>query len=325
MGKYGKSILTALVCFCIVLVLNFLLPRLLPGDPIAYLTGFSEEEMTPAQYEAYAEALHLNESGLRQFGYYLRSLTDGTLGYSFKKDAVVSALIADRLGVTLQISLPAVLLSTVLGLMWGLRCGVKKDSVFDRLSSGAMIVVNAVPSFVLGLVFIILFCFKQRWFPYTGLNGPDAAPGTFGYVLDRVWHLALPILTLTLGTLPSRFLLMRATARKAADEKYVLYARERGLSPRRIRCCYVLPNIVQPFLTMVGMSVSICVGGSLIVENLFSVSGMGKLLTDAVYSLDYPLMQGILFISTLIMAAAVILTDVCCILIDPKLRLGGAK
>ena len=325
MGKYWKSIGTALGCFLIVLVLNFLLPRLLPGDPIAYLTGFSEEEMTPAQYEAYADALHLNDSLLRQFGYYLKSLLDGTLGYSFKKDAVVSELISDRLGVTLQISLPAVLLSTVLGLVWGLRCGVKKDSVFDRLSSGAMIVLNAIPAFVMGLVFIILFCFKHRWLPYTGLNGPDAVPGSFGYFLDRLRHLLLPVLTLTLATLPSRFLLMRSTARKAADEKYVLYARERGLSPRRIRYTYVLPNIVQPFLTMVGMSVSLCVGGSLIVENLFSISGMGKLLTDAVYSLDYPLMQGILFVSTLLMAAAVIVTEVCCILIDPKLRLGGAK
>ena len=323
MKKYVKSIAAALVCFLIVLCLNFLLPRLLPGDPIAYLTGFSEEEMTPAQYEAYSDALHLNDPVLRQFGYYLGSLLDGTLGYSYKKNAVVSALIADRLGVTLQISLPAVLLSTVLGLVWGLACGVKKDSRFDRLSSGAMIVLNAVPAFVLGLLFLMLFCFRNRWLPYTGLNSADAIPGTFGYFLDRLRHLLLPILTLTLGALPSRFLLMRSTARKAADEKYVLYARQRGLSTRRIRYCYVLPNIVQPFLTMAGMSVSLCVGGSLIVENLFSVPGMGKLLTDAVYSLDYPLMQGILFVTTLIMAAAVIVTDVCCILIDPKLRLGG--
>ena len=323
MKKYLRSILTALVCFLIVLALNFLLPRLLPGDPIAYLTGYSEEEMTPAQIEAYADALHLNDSLPRQFLYYLASLLDGTLGYSYKKDAVVSALIRDRLGVTLQISLPAVLLSTVLGLVWGLSCGAKKDSVFDRLSSGAMIVLNAIPAFVLGLGFIIVFCFRNRWFPYTGLNSSDAVPGTGAYFLDRLHHLFLPVLTLTLSVLPSRFLLMRSTARQAADEKYVLYARERGLSPRRIRYAYILPNLVQPFLTMVGMSVSLCVGGSLVVENIFSVSGMGKLLTDAVYSLDYPLMQGILFVTTLMMVLSVIVTDILCIVIDPKLRLGG--
>ena len=324
MKQYIRNILVALVCFLIVIALNFFLPRLLPGNPIAYLTGFSEEEMTPAQYEAYADALHLNESLPRQFGHYLVSLLDGTLGYSYKKDSVVSALIRDRLGVTLQISLPAVLLSTVLGLVWGLSCGAKKDSVFDRLSSGAMIVINAVPTFVLGLLFIILFCFNKRWFPYTGLNSSDVLPGTAAYFFDRLYHLVLPVLTLTLATLPSRFLLMRSTARKAAGEKYVLYARQRGLSERRIRYAYILPNIVQPFLTMVGMSVSLCVGGSLVVENIFSVSGMGKLLTDAVYSLDYPLMQGILFVTTLLMVLAIIVTDILCIVIDPKLRLGGS-
>ena len=116
----------------------------------------------------------------------------------------------------------------------------------------------------------------------------------------------------------------RNTAAAAANEKYVLYARQRGLSPAKIRYCYILPNIAQPFITMAGMSVSLCVGGSLVVENIFSVPGMGALLSDAVYSLDYPLMQGILFVSTLMMVLAVIAADILCILIDPKRRYGGA-
>ena len=107
MKKYWKSMLTALVCFLIVVLLNFVLPRLLPGNPIAYLSGFAEEDMTPAQVQRYTEALHLNESLPRQFLHYLRSLADGTLGYSFKKEAVVSELIRGRIGCTLQITLPA--------------------------------------------------------------------------------------------------------------------------------------------------------------------------------------------------------------------------
>jgi len=129
--KYRKNLILALVCFLIVIVLNFFLPRLLPGNPIAYLTGFSEEDMTPAQVAYYRQALHLDKPVFVQFGYYLRSLADGTLGYSFKKEATVSALIGQRLGYTLQITLPAVLLSTVIGLLWGLRCGYKKD--FDYI------------------------------------------------------------------------------------------------------------------------------------------------------------------------------------------------
>ena len=134
MKKYRKNLILALVCFLIVIVLNFFLPRLLPGNPIAYLTGFSEEDMTPAQAAYYRQALHLDKPVFVQFGYYLRSLADGTLGYSYKKEATVSTLIGQRLGYTLQITLPAVLLSTVIGLLWGLRCGYKKGSGFEKFS-----------------------------------------------------------------------------------------------------------------------------------------------------------------------------------------------
>ena len=126
---YKKNMLLALVCFLLVVVLNFFLPRLLPGNPVAYLTGFSEQDMTPAQVAFYEDALHLNKPLAVQFGYYLRSLLDGTLGYSYKKDAAVSALIGEKIGYTLQITVPAVLLSAGIGLLWGLRCGYKKDSL----------------------------------------------------------------------------------------------------------------------------------------------------------------------------------------------------
>ena len=170
MKKYRKNLILALVCFLIVIVLNFFLPRLLPGNPIAYLTGFSEEDMTPAQVAYYRQALHLDKPVFVQFGYYLRSLADGTLGYSFKKEATVSALIGQRLGYTLQITLPAVLLSTVIGLLWGLRCGYKKGSSFEKISTTFQIIVNTMPTFLIALVLLILFCFRQRWFPYTGLK-----------------------------------------------------------------------------------------------------------------------------------------------------------
>ena len=323
MKKYGKNLILALVCFLIMVALNFFLPRLLPGNPIAYLTGFSEEDMTPAQVAYYRQALHLDKPVSVQFGYYLRSLLDGTLGYSYKKEAAVSALIDQRLGYTLQITLPAVFLSTLLGLLWGLHCGYRKGSTFEKLSTTVQIIVNTMPTFLIALVLMILFCFRQRWFPYTGLNSAGAVPGTIGYLRDRVHHLILPVLTLTIASAPSRYLLMRNTVSQVTEEKYVLYAKERGLSDRKIKFGYILKNIAQPFITMVGMSVSTCIGGSLVVENIFSIGGMGELLSDAVYTLDYPLMQGILFVTTAIMTISIVAADLVCILIDPKVRLGG--
>lgn len=322
MKKYGKNILVALVCFLLVVVLNFFLPRLLPGNPIAYLTGFAEEDMSAAQAESYRQALHLDKPMPVQFWYYIRSLADGTLGFSFQKNAAVSSLIGQRLGATLQITLPAVIFSTLIGLFWGLHCGFRKNGLLDRLSTASLIVLNTVPTFLIGLTLMIVFCFQNRLLPYTGLRTAGIAPGTPAFFWDRLRHLLLPVLTLTLAATPSRYLLMRNTAAKVSAEKYVLYARQRGLSDHKIKFGYLLKNIAQPFLAMVGMSVSTCVGGSLVVETIFSVNGMGKLLTDAVYTLDYPLMQGILFVTALIMAISIVSTDILCILIDPKVRLG---
>ena len=97
------------------------------------------------------------------------------------------------------------------------------------------------------------------------------------------------------------------------------------MSDHKIKFGYILKNIAQPFITMVGMSVSTCIGGSLVVENIFSIGGMGSLLSDAVYSLDYPLMQGILFVTTAVMTISIVVSDVICILIDPRVRLGGGQ
>ena len=182
-----------------------------------------------------------------------------------------------------------------------------------------------MPTFLIALIFMILFCFRQRWFPYAGLNSANTAPGTGAYWMDRIHHLFLPVLTLTVASAPSRYLLMRNTVSQVTEEKYVLYARERGLSDRKIQYSYIFKNIAQPFITMVGMSVSTCIGGSLVIENIFSIGGMGSLLSEAVYSLDYPLMQGILFVTTAIMTVSIVITDLICIWIDPKVRLEGGR
>ena len=319
MKDYRKNVRLALVCFLLVVVLNFFLPRLLPGNPVAYLTGFSEQDMTPAQVAFYEDALHLNKSLPVQFGYYLRSLLNGTLGYSYKKDAAVSALIGEKIGYTLQITVPAVLLSAGIGL----RCGYKKGGLADRLSTATLIVFNAVPTFLIGLGLMIVFCFQNRLLPYTGLNSPETVRGTVGYVWDRVLHLLLPVGTLTLAALPSRYLLVRNMAASASDGKDILYAKQRGLPDSVIRRDYLLRSIAQPFLTMLGMSVSLCVGGSVVIEKIFSIGGMGSLLTEAVYTLDYPLMQGILFVTTCIMVLSILLTDFLCLLLDPKRKLEG--
>lgn len=322
MKKYLKHIITAFVCFLFIVVLNFALPRLLPGNPIAYLTGFDEEEMSSDLYNYYYHALHLDKNIFVQFGFYLKSLFDGTLGYSYKKERVVSAIISERIGVSLQITIPAVLISLIIGLFWGVHSGYKKDSSFDKISTTSLIVENSIPSFAIALVLIITLCFQTQLFPYSGLNSVDVKIGTIQYFFDRIYHLILPILTIVLATLPSRYLLVRNTTAQFADDKSVLYAKQRGLSDRKIKYDYMLKNTIQPYISMIGTSIGSCIGGNIIVENIFSINGVGGLLNSAIYTLDYPLMQGILFVTSFFMIICVILSDLICIIIDPKIKKG---
>ncbi|MBR2281695.1 MAG: ABC transporter permease [Spirochaetales bacterium] len=307
MRRELRSMVTAVICFLLVIVLNFLLPRLLPGNPLAYLTGVSEEGLTTVQEEYYVHALHLDEGLSRQFAHYLGSLLDGTLGYSFKKDAPVSSLIADRIWPTLKISVPSLLISSALGLVLGLSSGFATKRRTDSWLTPLMIVLNAVPSFLMALSLVLVFGFKLRLLPYAGLS-------SFA-------HLILPVTTLVLGMTPSRYLLVRNMVAVQAKERYVLYARQRGLSDRRIRYSYILGNIAGPFIMALGIGFGLAVSGSVVVENIFSINGMGKLLTEAVYTLDYPLVQGVLFVSTAIMAIAIILSDLAALAVNPKRRL----
>lgn len=307
MRREWRSILTAVICFLLVIVLNFLLPRLLPGNPLAYLTGVSEEGLTTVQEEYYVHALHLDESLFSQFIHYIESIFNGTLGYSFKKEATVSSLISGRIWPTLKISIPAIVISSLLGLVLGLASGFSTRRRTDSWLTPLMIVLNAIPSFLLALTLVLVFGFKLRILPYAGLS-------TFV-------HLILPVSTLVIGMTPSRYLLVRNMVATQSKERYVLYARQRGLTDRRIRYSYILGNISGPFIMTIGLGLGLAVSGSVVIENIFSINGMGKLLTEAVYTLDYPLIQGILFMATAIMAIAIILSDLVALALDPKRRL----
>ncbi len=321
MKKYVKHIITALICFLCVLVLNFIFPRLLPGDPVAYLTGFDEEQLSAEQYNYYYTALHLDKNIFVQFFYYLQSIFNGTLGYSYKQENVVSTLICEKLGYSLQITIPATIISIIIGLAWGLHSGYKMG-VFDKVSTITLIVLNALPGFMIALVLVITLSLQTRLFPYMGLSSSNVEAGTAEYFVDRIYHLILPILSVVLATLPSRYLLVRNTSAKFAEDKSVLYAKERGLSKGKIKYKYLFKNIAQPFIVMVGSALGGCFGGSIVVESIFSINGIGSLLNNAVYTLDYPLMQGILFVTTSAIIVCVVISDILCIIIDPKVRKG---
>ncbi len=320
MKKYLKHIIVALVSFLFIVFLNFFLPRLLPGDTIGYLTGIDEANMSTEKYNYYYHALHLDENIFVQFGYYLKSLFDGTLGYSYKKEMNVSTLIGERILPTLLICIPALIISYLISITLGIKSGLKENSILDKTMSITSIILNSIPGFVITLIIIIVFSLNSKLFPNNGLVSGEYSPTSFYYYLDLIYHLVLPVLCLVLILTPARFLLIRNLSSSIKDSKTISFATQRGLSTATIEYKYVLPNIISPIITNIGLSIGIIFGSTIIIENIFSINGIGKLLNEAIYNLDYPLMQGLLFVTSLVMTLAVIISDILCILINPKIR-----
>ncbi len=315
-----KKLLTSLICLLVIVVFNFALPRLMPGDTVLMLVGLDEDMVSETEYQYYLEKTGADRPLGEQFWDYLTGILTGDLGYSYHHNAPITQLIARRLPATLQIALPAVLLSSAIALGLGCLMGMRKGGRLETCVTAAQIMADAIPAFLLGLLLIALFAFQLRWLPMGSLNSIRVPDGFWGALGDRVKHLTLPVLTLVIGAVPPKYLMVCHTVAKQRGEKYVLYARSRGLSNRQIVFRHILPNICQPFLTMVGMSVGFIVSGSLVIENIFSIKGMGGLISQAITARDYPVLQGCLFVSALVIVAANLLTDLLCVALDPKVR-----
>ena len=315
-----KKLIISLCCLIVIVVFNFALPRLMPGDTVLMLVGMDEAMVTEAEYEYYMEKLGADRPLGIQFAEYIKGLLTGDLGYSYHHKEAISKLIGGRIPATLQIAIPAVLISSIIALALGCLMGMRKGKTLENIVTSVQIVVDAFPVFLLGLLLIVLFSFKLRLFPMGSLNSVRIPEGALAALGDRIRHLILPVLTLVMGSVPAKYLMICNTVAKQRNEKYVLYARSRGMSDLYIVFRHILPNICQPFITMVGMSVGFIVSGSLVIENIFSIKGMGSLISQAITARDYPVLQGCLFVSAVVIVMANLLTDLLCIALDPKVR-----
>jgi peptide/nickel transport system permease protein len=307
----------AVCSLAVIITVNFFLPRLMPGDPVLMLTGLEDGVVSEAEYEMYREKLGVDDPLYLQFGLYAGSILRGDLGYSYHYKQNVGDMIAERIPNTLRIALPAAAVSSLLAMLLAVYAGMKKGSVPDTLMTGSAVIINAVPSFLSGMLLITLFSFHLRWLPFGGL----ASIAPENVFLDKLKHLILPVAALSIAALPGKFLLLRGQAAAASNEKYVLYARARGIPEARI-CYHIFRNVSGTFVTMIGLNLGFVLSGSLIAENIFSIRGMGRLMTGAIATRDFPVLQGCLFITALAVVTADIITRLLCLAIDPKLRYG---
>jgi peptide/nickel transport system permease protein len=304
-----------------VVVLNFLLLQLAPGDAATVLAG--EAGGAPLEYvEQLRERFGLNKPIPVQLALYVKNILVLDLGYSFRNASPVLPLILDRLWATLLLMGTTLLLSVGGGVLLGLLAAVWVRSWKDHLISVAAIVAYATPLFWVGLMLILVFSIKLDWLPTSGMEDAAAFYEGWPRVFDIAKHLVLPAITLSLFYIALYVRLMRATMLEQRGLDYVTTARAKGLSERQITLRHVVRNSLLPVVTVAGVQVGGLLGGSVVVEAVFAWPGLGQLAFQALFARDLNLLLGIFFISSCLVVFVNIVIDVIYLMLDPRIRVG---
>ena len=315
-----KVVVAYLLTIFILLFLNFLLPRLLPGDAIIAMYSGHEVVMTE---ELYAELVSRHGLDLplhEQFLTYLSELAHGDLGYSYICHASTADLIMNALPWTLLLMGAAFLLSAVAGIVLGVESSWRRGGRFDRSLLTFMLLLDGVPSLAIGIIALTIFCLHFGWFPSAGAITPYSGAEGVRYIGDVLWHLVLPLATLTLSMIPGDYLLIRNSMMLTIREPYVLTARAKGIKERRIKYLHAARNAILPFATRIGVRLAYLITGALFIETIFAYPGLGFLTYSAISNRDLPLMQGILTVSVLLVLLINIVVDMLYQKIDPRVE-----
>jgi peptide/nickel transport system permease protein len=316
-----RRLLQAIPVVLGVVVLNFLLLQLAPGDAATVLAG--EAGGAPAEYvQALRQRFGLDKPVPVQLALYVKNILALDLGYSFRNQSPVLPLILARLSATLLLMGTTLVLSLGIGVLLGLMAAVWVRSWKDHVISVVAIIAYAMPLFWIGLMLILLFAIKLDWLPTSGMEDAAAFYEGWERVVDIAQHLILPAVTLSLFYMAFYARLMRATMLEQRGLDYVTTARAKGLTERQITLRHVVRNALMPVVTVAGVQVGGLLGGSVVVESVFAWPGLGQLAFQALFARDLNLLLGIFFISSCLVVVINIVVDVVYVLLDPRVRVG---
>lgn len=304
-----------------IVVLNFLLLQLAPGDAATVLAG--EAGGAPPEYLALLrERFGLDRPMHIQLLLYMKNVLMLDLGYSFRNSMPVTELILGRLGPTLLLMGATLIVSVLVGVLLGLLAATAVNTWRDRVISVAAVIAYATPLFWIGLMLILLFSIKLDWLPTTGMEDVVAFNEGWARVIDIARHLILPTITLSLFYMALYTRMMRAAMLDQRGMDYVVTARSKGLSERQITYRHVLRNAVLPVVTMAGVQVGSLLGGSVVVESVFAWPGLGQLAFQSLFARDFNLLLGIFFLSACLVVIVNLFVDLVYLALDPRIKVG---
>ena len=315
----ARRLLKALPLLLAVVVFNFILLKLAPGDAAEVLAGESGAS-TPEYLAELRARFGLDRPFHIQLGNYVWKLAQLDLGYSFRHNQSVLQLILGRLPATLLLMASGLLVAVTLGGWLGVMASRKVNSLRDNLISLFAMLAFATPVFWMGLMMIVLFSVHLGWLPSSGMESIGAGHQGLARVLDVARHMIMPVATLSLFYVAVYTRIMRASMLEVFNQDYVTTARAKGLSERRITFRHVLRNALLPVVTLVGVQIGGMLGGSVLVETVFSWPGLGRLAFEAVFQRDLNLLLGILLLCSFVVILANIAVDLAYSWLDPRIR-----
>ncbi|MDR1481937.1 MAG: ABC transporter permease [Synergistaceae bacterium] len=321
MTSARKRLFSSVIVLAVVLALNFLLFRVMPGDP---LTGVVDPRFSPEAKQQLAAQWGLDKPLSEQFVVYIREMLSFRFGLSMMTGAPVWDELKNRAPNTVALLLPALILSAALGVWLGVKAAQRRGSIVERLVLIGGAVSFSFPSFFVQLLLLLCFAFAWPVFPLSGTTSIPPPSGIAAFA-DYLWHLALPLFSLVVLSFGGWALYIRNMMVKAMGEDYVLMARARGLPRRRVVWNHAFRSILPPVLTILLLSLPGVVSGAVITETVFSLNGVGRFLLEATNSHDYPAAGAAFFLLALLTIGCNLLADLCCALADPRVRGEGTR
>lgn len=310
-GFVLKRVLSAIPVLLMVAVIVFLVLRLSPGDPAVMIAG---PNATPEQLEDLRTSMGLNRPLLEQLFIWMGNIARGDFGVSLVSGKPVADLVMDRFGPTLALSITTVILAVAVAIPLGVIAAWQQGKWIDRLVMAGSVVGFSVPVFIIGYVLILIFARKLGWFPVQGYRPTSAGFGEFAS------RLVLPTVTLSFPYIALIARIVRTNVIEVMNEDYIRTARAKGLAERGVLMDHALGNAAVPIVTIVGVSITMLIGGVVVTESVFNIPGLGRLVLEAVLARDYTVIQTVILLFSTIYVFINLSVDLLYGLFDPRIR-----
>jgi peptide/nickel transport system permease protein len=325
-GKVGWFLITLVCAF----ILNFTLPRLMPGDPVAAIVsrvaqGLSDATGVQAIYEQYTELFGTNRPIVEQFFIYVRNVARGDFGFSISQyPRTVADVISSSIWWTVILQFPAIIVGWLIGNFLGALAAYLKRG-YDRILMPASIFASSLPAFGMAVFLLVVFAVTLEWFPTSGGYGFDMLPNlSWEFIWSVIVHYQLPFWSIVLIIIGGQAIGMRSMAIYELNADYVKYARFMGIKDRKI-LRYVFRNAMLPQVTGLALSIGTMVGGALVAELIFSYPGLGSTIYSAALGRDYPLISATALIITIMVLITTFIIEILYGFIDPRIRAAQAE